>query len=292
MPTERRVVAPIGAASKQHRGAAPDPADTRVRFDDGSVHAIPAGWALLPSGDAGLTRRVKAAGPSWTVQEKRGRKTFSRGVWAPAEQIARFRLAAAQQAAYVGDFEAAILAYLAFAPAHAALAQTMAERVAAHATPVGSGTVARTKRIPVEERAKAAVLAWMRHQTTDYDHRVISRQKGRRREVRRELSKASRRILARYRAGEEPPPDCPLLLALTRPQRSTAVPLGKVAKGRPAKAQPAKVGPATTQLTKGRAAKKPSIRPAAPAAVARSSRWGSIARRPIKSKADSGSRER
>lgn len=35
-----------------------------------------------------------------------------------------------------------------------------------HATPVGSGTVARTKRIPVEYRAEAAVIAWMRHQTT------------------------------------------------------------------------------------------------------------------------------
>ena len=29
----------------------------------------------MPPGDAGLTRRVKAAGPSWTVIEKRGRKT-------------------------------------------------------------------------------------------------------------------------------------------------------------------------------------------------------------------------
>jgi len=49
------------------------------------------------------------------------------------------------------------------------LAIRLARAVADHATPVGSGTVARTKRIPVEERAEAAVIAWMRHQTTGYD---------------------------------------------------------------------------------------------------------------------------
>ena len=35
----------------------------RVRAADGSILSVPAGWALLPPGDAGLTRRVKAAGP-------------------------------------------------------------------------------------------------------------------------------------------------------------------------------------------------------------------------------------
>ena len=41
--------------------------------------------------DAALTRRVKAAGLTWTVQEKKGRMTFSRGVWAPADRIAAIR---------------------------------------------------------------------------------------------------------------------------------------------------------------------------------------------------------
>ena len=53
--------------------------------------ACPANWELLSPGDAALTRRVKAAGPTWTIQEKKGRKTFSRGVWAPAERIAAIR---------------------------------------------------------------------------------------------------------------------------------------------------------------------------------------------------------
>ena len=52
---------------------------------------MPKGWELLPPGDAGLTRRVKQAGEHWVVQEKRGRRTFSRGVWAPAATIARLR---------------------------------------------------------------------------------------------------------------------------------------------------------------------------------------------------------
>ena len=70
------------------------------------------------------------------------------------------------QAQYVDDFTGAVLAFLAFHPAHAALADRLAKAVTDHATPVGSGTVARTKRIPVEQRAEAAVIAWLRHQTT------------------------------------------------------------------------------------------------------------------------------
>jgi hypothetical protein len=77
----------------------------------------------------------------------------------------------------------------------------MARLVAKHASPVGSGTVARTKRIPVEERAAAAVTAWMRHQTTAYDEMEIARVKGERRRVRRELAAVSRRVLDTHRRG-------------------------------------------------------------------------------------------
>lgn len=206
-----------------------------VRLEDGTKVRPPEGWELLPPGDAGLTRRVKAAGPSWTVQSKKGRKTFSHGVWAPAETIARekMRIEAEratpeykrkqadakrrrdrEQAAYVEDFRGAVLAFLDFAPVHAELADALAGRVAEHATPVGSGTVARTKRIPVEKRAEAAVIAWLRHQTTAYDHMKIARVKGRRREVRAELAKESRRLLQRYRRGEPASVECPLYQAL------------------------------------------------------------------------------
>lgn len=200
----------------------------------GKVIEVPAGWALLPPGDAGLTRRVKAAGPSWTMAEKKGRKTFSRGIWAPAEHInkakadldaerstesyAKKQQSAAkrrdkQQAEYTEDFHAAVLAYLNFHPTHLELADLVAKAVTAHATPVGSGTVARTKRIPVADRAAAAVIAWLRHQTTEYDTMDIGRAKGNRREVRRELANISKRLLDRYRRGEVIA-DCPLRAAL------------------------------------------------------------------------------
>lgn len=70
---------------------APGPTPNTVRTDDGTILSVPDGWALLPPGDAALTRRVKAAGEHWIVHEKVGRKMFSRGVWAPAETIERIR---------------------------------------------------------------------------------------------------------------------------------------------------------------------------------------------------------
>src|SRR4051812_45416576 len=70
---------------------APGPFPDTVRAADGTVLAAPDGWALLAPGDAALTRRVKEAGEHWLVQERQGRKTFSRGVWAPAATIDRLR---------------------------------------------------------------------------------------------------------------------------------------------------------------------------------------------------------
>jgi hypothetical protein len=213
----------------------PGPTANTVRSTAGQVLTVPAGWVLLPPGDAALTRRVKAAGDHWVVQEKKGRKIFSRGVWAPAATIDRIQadLEAERstesfakrkesdskrrekaQAVYVEDFTGAVVNFLAFHPDHAALAQRLARAVADHATPVGSGTVARTKRIPVEQRAEAAVIAWMRHQTTGYDSLTIPRVKGQRREVRRMLAQRSKELLGRYRRGEPANKHCPLKQAL------------------------------------------------------------------------------
>jgi hypothetical protein len=213
----------------------PGPNPYSVRAADGTVLAAPEGWILLPPGDAGLTRRVKAAGEHWVVQEKVGRKMFSRGVWAPSATIDRVRAeldadrstvgyakkqeAASRrrqeaQAEYVEDFHGAVVVFLAFHPGHADLADCLARAVTKHATPVGSGTVARTERIPIEQRAEAAVIAWMRHQTTGYDGMAIPRIKGKRREVRRMLARRSQELLQRYRRGEPVGEDCPLKRAL------------------------------------------------------------------------------
>lgn len=214
---------------------APGPAPNTVRAADGSILTVPDGWALLPPGDAGLTRRVKAAGDFWVVQEKVGRRMFSRGVWASAATIERIRAeldaerstvgyakkqeAASRrreeaQAGYVEDFHGAVVAFLAFQESHADLADRLARAVTDHTTPVGSGKVARTERIPIEQRAEAAVIAWMRHQTTGYDGMTIPRIKGERREVRRMLAKRSQELLQRYRRGEPVGEDCPLKQAL------------------------------------------------------------------------------
>ena len=225
MPLETRIVTP-------------GPNDRTVRTKDGVVLPVPEDWELLPPGDAALTRRVKAAGPSWTVQETKGRKTFSRGVWAPADRIAAIRSElegerstaayAKRRAAdaarrekkhddYVEDFRGTVVAFLDFASCYAGLADQLAGAVTEHATPVGSGTVARTQRIPIEQRAESAVIAWLRHQTTAYENMKIARVKGKRREVRRMLAEESRRLLDKYRKGR--PSDaasCPLQLALAQ----------------------------------------------------------------------------
>lgn len=214
----------------------PGPRPNTVRTPDGSILTAPEGWIFLPPGDAALTRRVKEAGEHWVVAEKKGRKVFSKGVWAPSVTVERIRaeLDAERstesfakrkevdarrrekaQAEYVEDFLGAVVTFLAFHEKYADLAIRMARAITDHATPVGSGTVARTKRIPIEQRAEAAIIAWMRHQTTGYDGMVIPRVKGKRREVRRMLAGRSHELLERYRRGEPVGEDCPLKKALT-----------------------------------------------------------------------------
>lgn len=205
---------------------------------DGRRMTPPAGWDCLPPGDAGLTRRVKAAGPSWAVIEKRGRKAFSKGLWAPRENIeaAKAALGAERstesyakkrqsdvarreraQNAYAIEFEHEVVRFLGFSSRWVELGRKVGRLVAAHATPVGSGTVARTQRIEVHERAEAAVIAWMRHQTTGYDDMTIERVAGRRREVRRELAQLSRAVIDLHRRDlPHAVPTCPLCAAAAR----------------------------------------------------------------------------
>jgi hypothetical protein len=175
---------------------------------------------------------VKALGPSWAIIEKRGRKAFSKGLWAPRENIEAARAALSaersteayakkragatvrreqKQASYVVSFEVEVLTFLRFHPRFEALARSVARRVTEHATPVGSGTVARTERIPLERRAESAVIAWMRHQTTAYDSMKIARVKGERRAVRRQLAELSRAVLDLHRRdAAHPAGACPL----------------------------------------------------------------------------------
>lgn len=223
---------------KTNRIVSPGKTGRTVVTDKGEVLTPPEEWVLLPPGDAALTRRVKQAGIFWQVQEKRGRRTFSRGVWAPATTVETARNALEERRAtpqyakkraadlvrrekkqqtYSREFYESVVTYLNFHPDYAEVACRLARAVTEHAVPVGSGTVARTQRISVSERAGAAVIAWMRHHTTAYDNLKIPRVKGKRREVRRHFAQISQKLLDRYRAGDEMDPEvCPLRRALER----------------------------------------------------------------------------
>jgi hypothetical protein len=100
--------------------------------------AIPESWQFLPSGDAFVTRTVKAAGVYWVAWRPRGRNRPHRrklGLWAPLEAIEQARVAANQTASrraqgrqqgarqraraeqrYRTDLAAAIVDFLAFRP--------------------------------------------------------------------------------------------------------------------------------------------------------------------------------
>jgi hypothetical protein len=167
----------------------------------------------------------------YVVKQKKGRKWFSRGIWAPAQLIEDARIYFTEKRStdeyrrkaeyahryrekkeiqYKDEFFSHIVEFLNFAEPYKDLEAILAQRVCDHALPVGSGTVARTKMIPVHERAERAVIAWMRHHTTAYDSMMIEHVAGRRREVRRELARLSRDLLRCYRSGEEIPDHCPL----------------------------------------------------------------------------------
>ncbi len=195
----------------------------------------PDDWAFLKAGDAAITRSVKAKGPTWVVMVQKGRRKISKGIWASKahildsqEEVAAKRSSpeyaqkriqelarrAARQKTYVAEFSSEVINFLNFHPRYSSEAKVLGEKISAHATPVGSGTVARTKRIPISKRAEAAVIAWMRHQTTAYDSMRIARIKGKRREVRRQLAAKSVTLLQPYRQGRELTESCPLKKAL------------------------------------------------------------------------------
>lgn len=218
-----------------HRIVQPSWTPGTVLSETGERLTPPVDWAFLPAGDAAVTRSVKTKGETWVVQVRKGRRLIATGIWAQEAHILESRkeiearratpeygrrrekeLARreARQEAYVGEFCAAVISFLAFHPRYQHEARLLAEKISAHATPVGSGTVARTERIPLASRAEAAVIAWMRHQVTAYDSMSIARVKGRRREVRRLLAARSVELLHSYRQGQELSENCPLRKAL------------------------------------------------------------------------------
>ena len=189
---------------------------------NGETLKPPTDWTFLPAGDAGVTRKVTSKSEFWRVEVKKGRRTISLGIWAPATTISQAKQEVQQirltyeykkkqtyaverrekkQTEYEADFCLVVECFLDFHPNYKELEKKLAKAVTVHAIPVGSGTVARTQLIPIEERAAHAVIAWMRHQTTAYDNLKIACVKGERRAVRRSLAQQSVELLASYREG-------------------------------------------------------------------------------------------
>jgi len=154
----------------------------------------PQDWEFLATGQAFVTRSVKAAGVFWLAWAPRSRTRQHRrllGLWAPAAVIqsaqrseadtasaravrreAGARSRARQEARYQDELAAAIVEYLHFAARHEALAQTIARSAAKRAAVVGSGRVGRTRILALDERAALAARAQIRHAHTDYDDRL------------------------------------------------------------------------------------------------------------------------
>lgn len=213
---------------------APGPHNTIVN-SHGEIVTPPEDWEFLPAGDAGVTRKVTSKGQFWRIQKKKGRRTISLGIWAPANTIkqAKEEMVATRetqdykkrqeyaaqrrnnkQVEYKEKFCKAVEDFLNFHHTHEDIQKSIAEAVTEHAIPIGSGTVARTSMIPLEERAARAIIAWMRHQTTAYDNLQIRRIKGERRRVRRMLAEQSVAVLQKYREGKPLDENCPLRRAL------------------------------------------------------------------------------
>jgi hypothetical protein len=209
--------------------------------EKGEILVPPTSWAFLPAGDTGITRKVTSKGIFWRVEVKKGRRTISQGIWAPAttivqaqEEVKTTRLTdeykkkrvseinrrEKKQEEYDAEFCKAVEDYLDFHAIYKPLEKKLAKAITVHAIPVGSGTVARTQTIPIEERASHAVIAWMRHQTTAYEHIKIAKIKGERRAVRREFAQQSVALLTNYRQGSGIKDDCPLQKAVNKIQTS------------------------------------------------------------------------
>lgn len=203
---------------------------------DKEILELPAGWCIVPSGDSALTRRIKSSGDYWVILGRYKNRVTRRGLCAPEALVDAIKLVLEEersnpsyqkkiesgrryreekQKVYEQDFESEVIAFLNFDKKYRFVAEKLARAVTEHATPVGSGTVARTQRIPVGQRAEAAVIAWMRHQTTGYDRMHIPHIAGERGEVRRNLAEQSRKLLNKYRSGKHVNfKSCPLAKAL------------------------------------------------------------------------------
>jgi hypothetical protein len=114
------------------------------------------------SGTAGGNRRLAGLWAPRTVIEEAATRTAKTATERANQREATAEHRAKAEERYRGQLAAAIVAFLDFAPEHAALAETIAENASERAAAVGSGRVGRTRTLAVEERAALAARAYIR----------------------------------------------------------------------------------------------------------------------------------
>lgn len=153
---------------------------------------IPKGWEVLPAGDTFVTRQVKMMRPHWVAKKPAKGYTSTLGIWAPKENIEAARKLAEEtrmqrerkraisqaqrekrEANYREQFSEAVYQYLGFATKHDGLARDIAKATAEYATRVGSERVGRTRKLSFEEKVILAARAYIRHNYTKYEDRLL-----------------------------------------------------------------------------------------------------------------------
>ncbi len=174
----------------------PGPTPNSVRTTANEVLAVPLGVGAARAGDA-LDAARQSGGRAFGLSKKRRAAGSSPRCLAPVAVIERLRTELASEtrhwqfakrqasaaarretahAEYVEDFTDAVRTCLAFHPRHAELAERLASRGRrARDTSGQRAPLPGRKRIPIEQRAEAALIAWLRHQrrvTTRWSSRV------------------------------------------------------------------------------------------------------------------------
>ena len=130
-----------------------EPGQHSVFSRNGRRVTLPEAWVFVPSGDPGLTRRLKAAGPCWQVVHNRRGRQEGIGLCVPQTTLERERrrlederadpayerrleagrrARAAKQTRYEAEFLSAVQAFLAFAPRWRELGERLAAVALAH----------------------------------------------------------------------------------------------------------------------------------------------------------------
>lgn len=205
--------------------------DGRFTDEENNIVKIPEMWEFLPAGDAGVTRNVTKAGEYIRVKQKRGRRLISKGVWAPKEAIemaiAKMTTLRSTESyekskqyrahkrekdliSYQEDFKKQIIIQLSFADIYHDIAVVLADKITQFATPIGSGTVARSSTLSLDLKAQKAINGWVRHRLTPYESLKIARVKGARANARKLMYEKGLKVFLPYQKGEEIPSNCPL----------------------------------------------------------------------------------